>query len=61
VYLTIVIYAFYSIALVRDIALARGIIYDRNTLMVQATTEIVTYDVNIFLVQATAVDFVNIL
>ncbi len=32
-----------SIALTRDVDLARGVIYNCSTLMVQATAEIVTY------------------
>jgi hypothetical protein len=44
----IVIYASSSLALVRDIALTRSIIYNRNMF----TTEIVTYDHNMFIVQA---------
>jgi len=42
VYLTMIIYSSSSKALARDIALARGVIYDRNTFMVQTTAEIMT-------------------
>jgi len=66
VYLMIVIYAFSSIALARDMALARSVIYDQNTFVVQATANsllmIINYDCNIFIVQATgrnAVKFYN--
>jgi hypothetical protein len=44
VYLTIIIYSSSSKALARDIALASGVIYDRNTFIVQTTAEIITYD-----------------
>ncbi len=64
VYLMIVIYAFSSIALARDMALARGVIYDQNTFVVQATTDslltILNYDCNIFIVQATGLSIITI-
>jgi len=44
-YLTIGIYASSSVAIARDIAFARGTIYDCKTFMEQATTDIVTFDI----------------
>ncbi len=44
VYLTVVIYSSSSKALARDIAMASVVIYDRNTFIVQAMAEIMTYD-----------------
>jgi hypothetical protein len=43
-YLTIINYASCSGPLGRDIALTGGMIYDRNTFMVQATAEIISYN-----------------
>ncbi len=43
-HLTIINYASSSVALARDIALTGGMVYDRNTFMVQATAEIITYN-----------------
>ncbi len=42
-----VIYTSSSVALARDISLARGVIYDCKTFIEQATTEMVDYDRNI--------------
>ncbi len=43
-----------SVAFAGDIALAIGVIYDCNKFIVQATTEMVDYDRNIFIVQVTS-------
>jgi hypothetical protein len=53
-YLMFVIYTSSSIAFAGDMALARGVIYDCKTFIEQATTEMVDYDRNIFIVQVTS-------
>jgi hypothetical protein len=43
-----------SVALARDISLARGVIYDCKKFIEQAKTEIINYGRNIFIVQVTS-------
>ncbi len=43
----IIFHAYCSLAFARDIALATGVIYNRNMFMLQATAEIVSIDHNL--------------